>query len=155
MCTPFQLIDLSQIEDNVLSQHPWAGLMELLMKHINEQDTLHLLKKLLPLLQNIQNAPHGIDYIEVFFHYWINTGDTLEPEKLIEALHAGLSEPTGEKTMTIAERLIEKGILKGREEGIQAIAIKLLTEGTEPLFVAKITDLSIDEIKALQAQIHH
>ena len=61
--------------------------------------------------------------------------------------------------MTIAERLIEKGILKGREEGIikekQAIAIKLLTEGTEPLFVAKITDLSIDKIKALQAQIHH
>jgi predicted transposase/invertase (TIGR01784 family) len=55
--------------------------------------------------------------------------------------------------MSLAELLKEEGREKGREEGaftkVCNIAKQLLKEGTDPIFVAKITELSLEQIKKL------
>lgn len=43
---PFQLIDLGQIDDEILKQHAWSGVMEFALKHIFARDILPGLKKL-------------------------------------------------------------------------------------------------------------
>ncbi|HIF0232372.1 TPA: hypothetical protein ACXYK5_002292 [Legionella pneumophila] len=48
--------------------------------------------------------------------------------------------------MSLAEQLKEEG----RSEKEREIAKRLLDEGAEPTFVAKVTGLSLDKIKMLQ-----
>ena len=168
MFTPFQLIDLSHLDDEALAQHPWSGLMALMMKHIYEQNILPFLKdRLVPLLQAIQAEPDGIDYTEILFHYLLNKSENrIQP--VLETLHQGLINPTGDKTMaTMAEQLIEQGMQKGLQHGLeqgmetgilkgkQAVAMKLLSQGSNIHFIAELTELSIEQIKALQAQMNH
>ena len=48
--------------------------------------------------------------------------------------------------MSLAEQLKEEGKIEGKLE----IAKKMLDEGSDLVFVAKVTGLSLDKIKALQ-----
>ena len=56
--------------------------------------------------------------------------------------------------MTFAEKMEERGIQKGKQEGItegkQDIALKMLNEGVELAFISKVTDLSLADLKRLQ-----
>lgn len=49
--------------------------------------------------------------------------------------------------MSLAEILKEEG----RLEALHQVARDLLKNGTDPVFVAKITKLSLDQIKKIQA----
>lgn len=57
--------------------------------------------------------------------------------------------------MTLAEQLIAEGLQKGRLEGLQKgrlegkleVANRLLLEGAELSFIAKITGLSLEKLK--------
>ena len=51
--------------------------------------------------------------------------------------------------MTAAEKLIEWGVEKKQSE----VAIKALKEGVDPRLVARITDLDLDAVLRLQAEI--
>ena len=52
--------------------------------------------------------------------------------------------------MSLAEQLKEEGREKGRIEKEREIAKRMLDEGADPTFVAKVTGLSLDKIKVLQ-----
>lgn len=84
---------------------------------------------------------------------------------LIRASHVNLiSSEVGDKIMTLAEQLIDegmaKGIQKGRQEGLQEghqkgkleVAERLLSEGIELTFVAKMTGLSLERLETLQEE---
>ena len=76
----------------------------------------------------------------------------------VESKIASAIEKGMEKGM---ERGLERGMEKGREEGREEgelnksleIARNMLFEGCEPVFIAKITQLPMDQIKALQKEI--
>lgn len=59
--------------------------------------------------------------------------------------------------MSLAEKLIEQGVqkglregeLKGKIEGKLEIAKRMLAEGSDLVFIEKVTALSIDQIKKL------
>ena len=55
----------------------------------------------------------------------------------------------GDKIMSLAEILIEEGIENNKLE----TARDMLIEGCDPVFVAKITKLPLDKIKALQKSL--
>ena len=63
--------------------------------------------------------------------------------------------------MSLGEQLREEGRLEGRYEGKlegelkskSEIAKLLLDEGPDPVFVAKVTGLPLDKIKALREKI--
>ncbi len=55
--------------------------------------------------------------------------------------------------MTVAELLREEGKVEGREATQLDIAAKLLKEGAEPRFVAKITELDLAKVEQLKQQV--
>jgi len=52
--------------------------------------------------------------------------------------------------MTLAQRFEEKGKRKGKKEEKMRIACRLLAEGVEPVFIARITELSLSQIEELR-----
>ncbi len=59
-----------------------------------------------------------------------------------------ISKRAKEDIMTIAEQMMHRGIEKGKIELIKT----MLTNGVDPLFIAKNTGVSISEIKEIQKQ---
>jgi len=59
--------------------------------------------------------------------------------------------------MSLAEILKQEGWQEGRQEGWQeaniSIAKNMLLAGSDPVFVVKVTQLSLQTVKALQKQI--
>jgi len=51
------------------------------------------------------------------------------------------------------EKGMEQGVEKGVEKGAREIAVRLLKEGGDVLFVSKITQLTQKEVESLQAGI--
>ncbi|HFW7077646.1 TPA: transposase, partial [Escherichia coli] len=83
----------------------------------------------------------------VLIHYIVNAGDTVSPE-FMRALAERL--PQHEDTfMTIAERIEQKGIQKGRMEEKQDIARQLQKMGMTPEQIRQATGLSDDELKKI------
>lgn len=109
---PFHLIDTYKIQDEVLPEHPWVGIMAFFMKHIFEKDILPYLREVMPILRQLEKLD-GSNFVQILLKYVLTTAETLNLEAFVEVVQEGLSESTGENVMTIAEQLIERGIKKG------------------------------------------
>ena len=146
---PFQLIDLGQIDDDVLKQHAWSGVMEFALKHIFARDILPWLKDIAKTLHHLDNAG-GRDFIAIVLQYLLERGELSDREAFFKLIDTQISHEVGEKIMSLAEQLKAEGRAEGKNEGILEIARKMLKEGSELVFVAKVTGLSLDKIKELQ-----
>ena len=51
--------------------------------------------------------------------------------------------------MTLAQKVEQRGRQEGIKEGVSKTAIRMLSEGADPVFVAKCTDLTLEEVKKL------
>ncbi len=65
----------------------------------------------------------------------------------------GLSDDEQEKYMEIVTSWEREGIEKGIEEATERIAINLLREGATFEFVTKVTGLTTEQVRELQAQL--
>jgi len=150
---PFQLIDLGQIDDETLKQHAWSGVMEFTLKHIFARDILPRLKEIAGILHQLDNAG-GRDFIAIVLQYLLERGELSDREAFFKLIDTQISHEVGEKIMSLAEQLKQEGREKGRIEGElnkeREIAKRMLDEGSDPAFVAKVTGLSPDKIKTLQ-----
>jgi predicted transposase/invertase (TIGR01784 family) len=73
------------------------------------------------------------------------------PEE-VEKMIYNLTETLKEDLMLAREEGIEEGKAEGKMEGILKVAKNMLAENTPLDFIAKVTGLSIDEIKKLQTE---
>jgi predicted transposase/invertase (TIGR01784 family) len=142
---PFQLIDLGQIDDETLKQHAWAGVMEFALKHIFARDILPWLKDIAGTLHQLDNAG-GRDFIAIVLQYLLERGELSDKEAFFKLIDTQISHEVGEQIMSLAEQLKEEGRIEKENE----IAMRMLEEGSDPAFVAKVTGLSLDKIKKLQ-----
>ena len=142
---PFQLIDLGQIDDETLKQHAWSGVMEFALKHIFARDILPWLKDIADNLHQLDNAG-GRDFIAIVLQYLLERGELSDKEAFFKLIDTQISHEVGEKIMSLAEQLKEEGRIEKEKE----IALRMLEEGSDPAFVAKVTGLSLDKIKKLQ-----
>ncbi len=55
--------------------------------------------------------------------------------------------------MTIAEKLTERGREIGKFKAKQKVALRILQEGTETTFIAKVTNLSAVDIESLRTSL--
>lgn len=70
-------------------------------------------------------------------------------QEFISIIH-DLSPEVEEEIMGLAAKIRDEGKLEGElKKGIE-IAQNMLVEGSDPIFVAKVTKLRLDQIKALQ-----
>ncbi|HHH6086909.1 TPA: Rpn family recombination-promoting nuclease/putative transposase, partial [Escherichia coli] len=127
---------------NEIMNHRRMAALTLLMKHIRHRDMMELLDKLPQVMVEISD-----EQVRVLIHYIVNAGDTVSPE-FMRALAERL--PQHEDTfMTIAERIEQKGIQKGRMEEKQDIARQLQKMGMTPEQIRQATGLSDDELKKI------
>jgi hypothetical protein len=54
LTNPYQLIDLTQVSDDVLKQYLWFGTAALVAKHIQDQDILPTLREILSILKILE-----------------------------------------------------------------------------------------------------
>jgi len=111
-------------------------------------------------MKKIQNQ-NGQSLIEAVLTYILAKAQIDNEEAFFKLIKLELSEELGEKTMTIAEKLIEKGKvegkvegkIEGKKEGIEEntlqIAKRLLLENMDLSFIAKVTGLSQLQIQQL------
>ena len=149
---PFQLVDLSKIDDEVIKKNMWSGIMLFALKHIFERDMLPYLRDFMPMLAFIDQQ-NGSDLVGLMLQYTMERGELSDENALFDLINTHISHETGEKIMTLAEKFIMKGKLEGKLEGQldekMHIAKKMLSEGVDPVFIARITGLSLDQIKCL------
>lgn len=165
LLTPFQLIDISQISDRELKKHPWAGLFEFMMKHIYVRDILPYVVQSFDLIRPLERAD-AEDYILATINYVMNTAEIEDKQLFIEKLEQNLPPTLGDKAMTMAEWLknkgmqeglekgilqgLEKGLEKGREEERQLLAKRMIDNGATTNFIAQVTGLTLNQIKQLK-----
>ena len=161
-CEPIPLIDLNTMPDTPNREHIWSNLMKLgLSANIKRylSDFEALVERIGPLISMLESKSSGMDFIEKIVYYITNIADIRNPEKdpvqHIRHLAGYLSDNSREDIMTLADRIRRQGIEKGISRGVEITAMRMLKENVDINFIARITGLSIEVIKNLEAQTHN
>jgi predicted transposase/invertase (TIGR01784 family) len=173
---PYRLIELQKIDDQELQSKLWSGVMSYVMKQVWSEEILPFIKAIKPLLEEI--ALENNDYIKSILIYIINKGESKEFDQVVEIFKQAVPEEKRSDIMTIADRLIEKGVQQGLQQGIhqglqqgihqglhqgleqglhqglQRTAINMLHEGQPIDLIVRVTGLTAEEVKKLQPQTH-
>jgi predicted transposase/invertase (TIGR01784 family) len=99
---PFQLLDLSKIDDEVLKQNVWSGIMTFVLKHIFERDMLPFLQDIASLLKKIDEND-GQDLLGIVLQYIIERAELSDKNAFFELINANISYETGGEIMTIGQ----------------------------------------------------
>ena len=146
---PFYLIEVDKLPEKAMTSHVFAGTMAFIMRkhfrtHLNQE-----ISKIIGNLNTLEDCEHHRFVLELI-KYMLNVDEEhTHINELIGVLHNQLSPAVEKELMSLAEKLIEQGMEKGKLEGKLEIAEKMLIEGAEPVFIAKITGLSMEQIKKL------
>jgi predicted transposase/invertase (TIGR01784 family) len=151
---PFRLIDLTNIEDEVLKQYIWSGVMELTLKHIYARDMMPFIKEMLPLLKKLHEN-EGKNFLETVLVYMLDRGQLSNKEVFFDLVKTQLSEELGENIMSITDQAWEEGMQQGMQQGAQQIALRMLSKGIAEASIAEMTGLSMADIKSLRKQSNH
>ncbi|WP_337263726.1 MULTISPECIES: Rpn family recombination-promoting nuclease/putative transposase [unclassified Serratia (in: enterobacteria)] len=151
----FPLVDVTVISDDDIMQHRRMAILELLQKHVRQRDLADLLEQLVTLLLTGYTTN---EQLLSLMNYVLQVGDTAVPAAFIREL-ASRAPQHEEVLMTIAQKLEQQGIEKGRVEGRQEgereatlkIARSMLANGLDRTLVMELTGLSAEEL----AKIHH
>ncbi len=165
LCAPPQLIDVGKEPDSALLQQDRMGLAGYFFKHVRDKDVLPALVALpADLLRRIAQEPGGIILLRTLMDYYRLAATTESPLQAFRQVAAKLETPQQEQIMTIGEALLAQGMQQGMQQGIaqgretgeteraHRIAANLLSEGTAPAFVQRMTGLSATDMQQLLHQ---
>jgi hypothetical protein len=149
---PFQVLDLSKIDDEEIRGHMWSSVMMFALKHIFARDMLPYFRAYIPILAAIDKLG-GNDLVGLMLQYTMESGEFSDENEFFDMINTTISYQTGEEIMTLAEKLILKGKLEGKLEGELKgkldMAKKMINEGVDAAFIAKISGLSLEQVKKL------
>src|SRR5688572_21344642 len=155
--TPFPLIDLTTIEDDVLRQQAqdYVKGVSLLMtlKHVRDKALqLYFEQVLVKIFKQLDESGNRDEVVDMLY-YLFKTNGYLDDREFLVILHNEFSEEVENNMMTLEERAIQRGREKGLQEGLQRglqqgsqqvleeTARRLFTEGCDLSFISKITAL--------------
>lgn len=104
---PFVLIDANEIEDEVLRQQHWFGIVAYFMKHIRKRNLMNYIEASWSWLLEIAIQPNTSDLIKSLLIYPIIKGHSDEVEKLLRFVRYNSSKPGDEVMSAIAEKFLE------------------------------------------------
>lgn len=155
--SPFHLIEADKLSEQELTSHAFAGTMSFIMRNYFRKHLTHELKKITANLSQLEACDHT-RYLLELIQYILNVDEEhTNVEELIGILQHNLSPAIKGEIMSLAEKLIEQGVQRGKLEGIREgehkkeieIAERMLAEGSDLVFIEKVTALSINQIKKL------
>ncbi|MBX9705347.1 MAG: Rpn family recombination-promoting nuclease/putative transposase [Gammaproteobacteria bacterium] len=151
MFEPFKLLDITAMSDETLTEHGYAAVMELLVKHIRQREIIPVIQRIreLPLFAQIFDIGAG-EYRKIVLRYITDKGETENKGQVIELL-TDPSIDAGDEIMTIAEQWKQEG----KQENAEAIAKRLLAMRVlSSEKIAEATGLSAGEVEVLEAANH-
>lgn len=143
---PFQLVDVNTIPEHALTSRMWSGTMEFLMRHRFRQHIGQELDKISQNINRLMLEEKGQFVLQLLSYIMAVDEEHRTVSELTSIIHDKLSPDVEKEIMSLAEKLREEGELNKSIE----IAKNMLAEGSEPVFVAKVTKLSLNQIKTLQ-----
>lgn len=177
---PIRLIDLTAVTDEELKQHIWSGIMGLSMKRNLMQNTtffktiislLHNIEKnnvedyinvTLAYLAQIIDVSNRETFLESMRESLsCNLGEkamTIAESWIEEGIQKGIQKGIEKGIQQGIEKGVQQGIKKGIQQGIhegrkdtkKSIALKLLKMGLSIDFISQATELTCEEIEALE-----
>ena len=129
--------------------------MALDQPHDNQQRLLRVFEEFADLFSRLAKEAAGRNFIEASFLYiyWVTDLSKMQ----VVAIFQKISRQTGETAMTTAERLINEGIERGIEKGIDIANVRhvrgLLKLGMEATTIAAALELPLAEVKTLIKRI--
>lgn len=155
----YQLLDLQAMSDDDINYEKHLSFVLHVLKHIHDRDLLKMLKTAMERCRQAILIDETKDYIHIKSILWYVDSKLGEEKKtdLEQLIVDNLPTRDTDKVMrTIAQSYIDegmqKGIEKGRLEGIQNTAIKMLQQKADLKFIAAVTGLSHEEILKLQSK---
>ncbi|WP_347814918.1 Rpn family recombination-promoting nuclease/putative transposase [Leptospira noguchii] len=143
-----ELFDLSKVDLSRLESITLRVILGVVQK-IWEGDTSFLshLGEIFELLTGLKNESKRVEIFQKLFLYIFNVRE-LEPTEITSLLsHSKISRDYEDLAMTTAEKLIQKGEMKGKVETKIDIARNMLLDGASLEYVLKITGLTEQELK--------
>jgi predicted transposase/invertase (TIGR01784 family) len=148
MFNTFELVDLTQLPDEVIRQHQWSGFLEMLFKHVAARDIMVYLEQLSEIVERLV-AAHADDYLLTMIKYLIEKSEIPNREVFQTWVHTHLSPPLEVKTMTLAEQFRMEGRMEGKMEGEQTMLIEQLNyrfSSLRPDYESKIKNAQADDL---------
>ncbi|MFT4465895.1 MAG: Rpn family recombination-promoting nuclease/putative transposase [Sodalis sp. (in: enterobacteria)] len=158
----FPLVDVTVIPDDEIMTHRSMAALTLLQKNIHQRDLAELTDRLATLLMEDWLASPQVISLE---YYLLQAGESSNAEAFVRDLAQRVPQH-GDQLMTIAQQLEQKGIEKGRAEGIQLgeqrgiekgereatlkIARSMLQRGIDRASIREMTGLSDDDLQQLR-----
>lgn len=158
LSNPFSLIDVNTVPDEELKKRLYSGTMEFVMRYQFRQ---HFDQQLLQIIGNLAQLtidPKDNFLLKLLRYILIIDEKHDTVQSLLMTIHDNAPPSLRGNIMGLAEKIYhegeEKGIEKGRIEAEKntkvEIAKNMLDEGTDPVFVAKVTGLSLSFIKKIK-----
>lgn len=143
------MVDANTIPEEQLTSRKWSGTMEFIMTNRFKQHPDHEIQKIAGNLNYLMHEKNRQLVLELL-SYIVDIDDEHRTiQEFISIIH-DLSPEVEEEIMGLAAKIRDEGKLEGElKKGIE-IAQNMLVEGSDPIFVAKVTKLRLDQIKALQ-----
>ncbi len=146
---PFHLIDLTRVGDDELTKYLWFGTMAIMLKHVHDTDILPLFKRHLQIFRKIEKEGEE-EYLYTILSYVVEAAEVSSKEEFLQTVMQ-LESVNEEKVMTLVEQLkpeiYQRGIEKGKAEGIQEIARHMFNKGITVDLISEVTGLSIEDIR--------
>lgn len=162
----FPLVDVTVIPDDDIMGHRGMAALTLLQKHIHRRDLAGLTDRLAAVLVAGQLTGHQLSSL---INYLLHAGEARDAEAFVRELAQKVPQHK-DALMTIARQLEQKGVEKGRTEGILIgeekgrtegmmigemkgrldVARRLLGQGMSLSTVKDVTGLSDDDLQDIQ-----
>ena len=110
-----QLVEVSKIPEELIRKKIFSGLMLYFFQKIHEPDILPYIKNASSMILEISEK--DLYYLIDVLQYILNKGEGDNAEAVVSLIKGTISEDKGDKIMTLAEQLIQKGRLEGKLEG--------------------------------------
>ena len=141
---PFQLVDLTQIDDEELKKQGLAASFQLLHKHIFEQGNWDFVQELLRLIKPVAHLL-GDKLLLAILQYMANYGKIDDKERFRRLVVEELPDYE-EKLMSIAQQWREEGKQQGLQQGMQQGMEKQRQETIRQLLRSKKKAYTFDDI---------
>ena len=131
-------------------------MVEYFLKHIHQRDMIKLWEKFLENFKEtvLIDKANGYIYLKLFMWYTDSKVSEERQKELSEILVKHLSKQEEASIMrTIAQKYIDEGIEKGREEERQKTVINMLLQNADIKFISKVTGYSIDQVGELKNKL--
>ena len=160
----FDLADVSKEPVLEMAVYMWMRSAFLLLKHIDDPGLLEMVTQIGYNLEQMARETGGPDYLKTMYAYTFQASKYIKPEQIGKVMREQIGGKAGDIAMTVADELIQQGLVKGlergreegREEGIELhtreIAFSMFSKNYDLDEVADIQKLSSKQVLKLKAE---